>query len=245
MNCDVNLRLSDKTDFAEMIADCTNEFEVRRFVRQHYDGHRFRYDPGFQLIHRPTQLCCLSTYMHSRDRYCNSVFSPVPGVGQKAYLLSALWAKNTGKRIRSLGLLTPVNRVRKTLAMLAIAEWIGTLAFIEPDITQFVGLLDSRQYKDFWDEGGIVDGRFVSSIDEVPHGRVLRGLRFKLWDYRDTDAALENNIKVLKKLLVHCVKKRHPTFLNSTVNSEMAENLAVTHNVVGRARLYAKELGLV
>jgi len=124
--------------------------------------------------------------------------------GAYAYQIGLAWAHNNGKTMRpDPAGITPINRLRRTEAMIASALHTGTTAHMEPHPDQYIGLTRMAQ------ERGI-EHDATSWNDNPDAAHELQTLRDKLWKSGDDPATIATNVNNLIKASLRLTELRFP-----------------------------------
>ena len=123
--------------------------------------------------------------------------------GAHAYQMAFAWAHNNGKRmIPDPAGLTPVNRLRRTEAMISSALHFGTTEHMEPHQDQYVGLTEKAKSG--------TEPESLSIYDNPDMYQELANLKQKLWTNKSGATNIATNVNNLISASNHLSEIRAP-----------------------------------
>lgn len=114
--------------------------------------------------------------------------------GSLAYQIAMTWAHNNNKVLHPDATITPINRLRRTEAMISSALRFGTTRHLKPHHDQYVGLLSDDDY------------RGMDGIDGTNKDQELKALRENLWIQEDPRNSAATNQRIFAYNLYNLLK---------------------------------------
>lgn len=159
---------SEATDIVEIARDMGGKmgWKAASEVKRRYDHDAGRMGAHEEIeIYRGGGQPIMTIYQAETSNPYPYIGDENRGVrGSLAYQIAMTWAHNNGKVMTPDSVITHVNRLRRTEAMVSSMLRHGTSRHLEPHPDQFVGLLPEQDYQATQD----AEGKAVSLKDDLP-----------------------------------------------------------------------------